>query len=66
MRILRKDDRVSHTQFGLGVVIEVDARYTVIEFDEEGVKIPHHAGTTRTQRPAPPGQACATSAQAIR
>ena len=34
MRILRKDDRVSHTRFGLGVVIEVDARYTVIEFDE--------------------------------
>ena len=38
MRILRKDDRVSHTRFGLGVVIEVDARYTVIEFDEEGVR----------------------------
>ena len=38
MRILRKDDRVSHTQFGLGVVIEVDARYTVIEFDEQGLR----------------------------
>ena len=34
MRILRKDDRVSHTRFGPGVVIKVDARYTVIEFDE--------------------------------
>jgi hypothetical protein len=38
MRTLRKDDRVSHTRFGLGVVVEVDARYTLIEFDEEGVR----------------------------
>ena len=38
MRILRKDDRVSHTRFGPGVVIEVDARYTLVEFDEEGVR----------------------------
>ena len=38
MRSFRKDDRVSHTRFGPGVVIEVDARYTLVEFDEEGVR----------------------------
>jgi hypothetical protein len=36
MRTLRKYDRVSHTRFGPGVIIQVDARYTVIEFDEQG------------------------------
>jgi hypothetical protein len=34
----RKDDRVSHAGFGPGVVIDVDARYTIIEFDEAGVR----------------------------
>jgi hypothetical protein len=34
----RKDDRVSHTRFGPGVVIDADARYTIIEFDESGVR----------------------------
>jgi hypothetical protein len=34
----RKDDRVSHSRFGPGVVIHVDARYTSIEFDEAGVR----------------------------
>ena len=34
----RKDDRVSHAQFGPGVVIDVDARYTIIAFDEAGVR----------------------------
>ena len=34
----RKDDRVSHTRFGPGVVTDVDARYTIIEFDEAGVR----------------------------
>ena len=38
MRILRKDDRVSHPRFGPGVIIQVDARYTVIEFDEQGLR----------------------------
>jgi len=38
MRSFRKDDRVSHTRFGPGVVIAVDARYTLIAFDEEGVR----------------------------
>ena len=35
---VRKDDRVSHTRFGPGVVIDVDWRYTIIEFDEAGVR----------------------------
>ena len=34
----RKDDRVSHARFGPGVVIDVDARYAIIEFDEAGVR----------------------------
>ena len=38
MRSFRKNDRVSHTRFGPGVVIEVDARYTLVEFDEDGVR----------------------------
>ena len=38
MRSYRKDDRVSHSRFGPGVIVEVDARYTLIEFDEEGVR----------------------------
>ena len=38
MRSFRKDDRVSHTRFGPGVVVECDARYTLIAFDEEGVR----------------------------
>jgi hypothetical protein len=38
MRSFRKNDRVSHTRFGPGVINEVDARYTLIEFDEEGVR----------------------------
>ncbi len=35
---VRKYDRVSHTRFGPGVVIDVDWRYTIIEFDEAGVR----------------------------
>ena len=38
MRSFRKDDRVSHTRFGPGVVIAVDARYTLIAFDEQGLR----------------------------
>lgn len=35
---VRKADRVAHTRFGPGVVIDADARYTIIEFDEAGVR----------------------------
>ena len=38
MMRFRKDDRVSHARFGPGVVIVVDERYTIIEFDEAGVR----------------------------
>src|SRR5687767_15702720 len=38
MRDFHQDDRVSHSRFGPGVVMAVDARYTIIEFDESGVR----------------------------
>jgi len=36
--IFRKYDRVSHTRFGPGVVIDIDARYSIIEFDDAGTR----------------------------
>jgi hypothetical protein len=38
MKDFQTNDRVSHTRFGPGVVIDVDARYTIIEFDDAGVR----------------------------
>ena len=38
MSDFRKDDRVSHSRFGLGVIAAIDAHYTTIEFDESGVR----------------------------
>jgi hypothetical protein len=38
MKDFQKDDRVSHSRFGPGVVVDVDARYTIIEFDDAGVR----------------------------
>lgn len=38
MSSVRRDDRVAHARFGPGVVIEVDERYTVVEFDDAGVR----------------------------
>jgi hypothetical protein len=38
MKDFHKDDRVSHARFGPGVVVAVDARYTIVEFDESGVR----------------------------
>jgi hypothetical protein len=38
MNGFNKGDRVSHSRFGPGVVGEVNARYTIIEFDEAGVR----------------------------
>jgi hypothetical protein len=56
----RKDDRVSHTRFGPGVVTDVDARYTIIEFDQAGVRKfvstlvqLERCGLPRPVRPAP-------------
>lgn len=34
----QKDDRVSHARFGPGVVLHVDSRYTIVEFDEGGAR----------------------------
>lgn len=33
-----RDDRVVHTRFGPGVVIDANDRYTVIEFDDSSVR----------------------------
>jgi hypothetical protein len=38
MNDFQKDDRVSHSRFGPGVIADVNARYTIIEFDESGVR----------------------------
>jgi hypothetical protein len=38
IRDFQKDDRVSHARFGPGIVIDVDARYMIIEFDGAGVR----------------------------
>lgn len=34
----RRDDRVQHAQYGAGIVIDVDERYTTITFDDSGVR----------------------------
>jgi hypothetical protein len=31
-------DRISHSVFGLGTVVEIDERYTKIDFDESGTR----------------------------
>jgi hypothetical protein len=48
-------DRVLHSEYGLGKIIEVDARYTTIEFDEAGVKkfVTDLVRLTRSDSPAP-------------
>jgi hypothetical protein len=38
MRDFRKNHRVSHSRFGPGVIVAVDAHYTTIEFDESGLR----------------------------
>lgn len=38
MRAFQKDDRVSHSRFGPGVVVAIDAHYTTIAFDESGLR----------------------------
>ena len=55
MRRFRKDDRVSHARFGTGVIIECDARYTLIAFDEEGVRkfLTTLVELERSERPLP-------------
>lgn len=31
-------DRIDHSVYGLGTIVEVNERYTTIDFDETGVK----------------------------
>jgi hypothetical protein len=38
MKAIAVSQRVQHDKYGLGVVSESDAEYTVIEFDEHGRK----------------------------
>ncbi len=38
MKDFQKDDRVSHSRFGPGVIVAIDGHYTTIEFDESGVR----------------------------
>lgn len=48
-------DRVLHSEYGLGKIKTVDARYTTIEFDEAGVKkfVTDLVRLTRSDTPAP-------------
>lgn len=38
MRAYTKGDRVSQPQYGAGTITDVTDRYTVIDFDEHGVR----------------------------
>ena len=38
MRPFRKHDRVSHARHGAGVIVDTDERYTVVAFDDDGVR----------------------------
>jgi hypothetical protein len=64
MANVHKGDRVSHERFGLGLVVEVNTRHTVIAFDQTGVRkfatalvhldpsdAPPPAGTAGRRRP---------------
>jgi hypothetical protein len=33
-----REARVTHRRFGAGVVLDVDARYTIVDFDESGTR----------------------------
>jgi hypothetical protein len=51
-----KGDRVSHGQYGLGTITEVDVYHTVIDFDEHGVRrfVTGIVVLDRSSTPAPP------------
>jgi hypothetical protein len=38
IRTFRPDDRVSHVTYGAGVVVDINERYTVIAFDDGGLR----------------------------
>jgi hypothetical protein len=48
-------DRVQHSEYGLGKITQIDARYTIIDFDEAGVKkfVTDLVRLTRSDAPAP-------------
>jgi hypothetical protein len=51
-----KGDRVSQPQYGTGTITETDDSYTVIDFDEHGIKkfLSDRVSLTRSTQPAPP------------
>ena len=38
MKDFQKGDRVLHSRFGPGVVVDANVRYTIVEFDDAGVR----------------------------
>jgi hypothetical protein len=58
-----KGDRVSHGQYGLGTITEVDVHHTVIDFDEHGVRrfVTGIVVLDRSSTPAPPPRERATA-----
>ena len=55
MEFFRKHTRVWHAQFGAGVVIEADRRYTTIAFDDGAVRkfVTALVRLERSARPVP-------------
>lgn len=61
-------DRVLHSEYGLGKIIALDARYATIDFDEAGVKkfVRDLVQLTRSDTPAPTKPSRASRAKAAR
>ena len=61
-------DRVQHSDYGLGRIKEVDARYTTIDFDDAGVKkfVTDLVRLTRSDTPAPAKPSRASRAKAAK
>jgi hypothetical protein len=51
-----KGDRVSQPTYGTGTITETDDSYTVIDFDEHGIRkfLSEKVTLTRSTQPAPP------------
>ena len=51
----RRDDRVSHARLGAGIVVDADERYTIIAFDDGGVRkfVSHLVQLERSDLPLP-------------
>lgn len=61
-------DRVQHSEYGLGKIVAVDARYTTIDFDGAGVKkfVTELVRLTRSDAPAPTKAPRASRAKAAK